>query len=385
MLAEADLSTVKIDNLLPGWVKPAGKPARATYTFVRTPKSLRFDDLTIDGGSGGASVKGAIEVDNFGEIVSANFPVFSVSDGDKVALKADRGTDNVLRVTMRGDVYDGRQFVKASLAGDKGKQKQTDLDLDIKIGTVAGHNGETLRGLDLKLSRRGGHIRSFTMASKIGRDTPFTATCGCVRATIIRWSISKPTTPAPCSASPTCIRACSAARSGWRWTRRRKTNSRRSVTCSCARSRYAASRRSIAWCRARPGAAKGSVDFSEMQADFTPLHRQDGDPRRRGARAFGRRHHRRAGRLHQGRSAFARHLRAVLRAEPTCSARFRSSVFSSAAAATKACSASPMRRTGPPSAPRISVNPVTAIAPGLLRKFIPSPGSFDRNFVPPTR
>jgi hypothetical protein len=41
--------------------------------------------------------------------------------------------------------------------------------------------------------------------------------------------------------------------------------------------------------------------------------------------------------------------------------------------------------TGPPSAPRISVNPVTAIAPGLLRKFIPSPGSFDKNFIPPTR
>ena len=40
---------------------------------------------------------------------------------------------------------------------------------------------------------------------------------------------------------------------------------------------------------------------------------------------------------------------------------------------------------GPPSAPRISVNPVTAIAPGLLRKFIPSPGTFDRNFIPPTR
>jgi hypothetical protein len=40
---------------------------------------------------------------------------------------------------------------------------------------------------------------------------------------------------------------------------------------------------------------------------------------------------------------------------------------------------------GSPSAPRITVNPVTAIAPGLLRKFIPSPGSFDRNFIPPTR
>ena len=40
---------------------------------------------------------------------------------------------------------------------------------------------------------------------------------------------------------------------------------------------------------------------------------------------------------------------------------------------------------GPPSAPRITVNPVSAIAPGLLRKFIPSTGTFDPNFLPPSR
>ena len=40
---------------------------------------------------------------------------------------------------------------------------------------------------------------------------------------------------------------------------------------------------------------------------------------------------------------------------------------------------------GPPSAPRITVNPVSAIAPGVLRKFIPSPGTFDPNFTPPSR
>ena len=40
---------------------------------------------------------------------------------------------------------------------------------------------------------------------------------------------------------------------------------------------------------------------------------------------------------------------------------------------------------GPPSAPRITVNPVSAIAPGLLRKYIPSPGTFDPNFLPPSR
>ena len=30
MNVDADLTPVKIDNLLPGWVKPAGRPARAT-------------------------------------------------------------------------------------------------------------------------------------------------------------------------------------------------------------------------------------------------------------------------------------------------------------------------------------------------------------------
>ena len=108
MSVDADLTPVKIDNLLPGWVKPAGKPAHATYTLVKTGQSMRFDDLTIAGS--GANVKGSVELDGASDIVSANFPVFSLSDGDKVSLKADRGSDGVLRVAMRGDVFDGTQF-----------------------------------------------------------------------------------------------------------------------------------------------------------------------------------------------------------------------------------------------------------------------------------
>ena len=31
---EADLTPVKVDNLLPGWVKPPGRQARAAFTLV---------------------------------------------------------------------------------------------------------------------------------------------------------------------------------------------------------------------------------------------------------------------------------------------------------------------------------------------------------------
>ena len=42
---EADLTPAQIDGLLPGWVKPSGKPARATFTLTTKPQSVRIDDL----------------------------------------------------------------------------------------------------------------------------------------------------------------------------------------------------------------------------------------------------------------------------------------------------------------------------------------------------
>ena len=123
----------------------------------------------------GTSVKGTVELDGNGEVLTANLPVFNLSDGDKALLKAERGPDGALRVMMRGDVYDGRGFVKSTMAGpsaDQAKQPVRDLDIDIRLGTVAGFHGETLRGLDLRMSRRGGNIISFGMNAKLGRDAP---------------------------------------------------------------------------------------------------------------------------------------------------------------------------------------------------------------------
>jgi len=171
---DADLTQAKVDNLLPGWTKAQGKQARATFTLVNKAPVTRFEDLVID--APGVSVKGMVEVDSSCEVQSAHFPVFSLSDGDKATLKADRGPDGTLRVTVRGDLIDGRGFVKSAMAGPAGKQKHDakDVDLDVKFGTVVGFHGETLRGLDLRMSRRAGTITSFALNAKLGRDTPLT-------------------------------------------------------------------------------------------------------------------------------------------------------------------------------------------------------------------
>jgi hypothetical protein len=108
-------------------------------------------------------------------VQTANFPTFNLSDGDKTMLKAERGQDGALRVMMRGDLYDGRNFVKSAMGGpaSQSKQEAKDVDLDVKVGTVVGFHGETLRGLDLTLSRRGGAIKSLAVSAKLGRDAEF--------------------------------------------------------------------------------------------------------------------------------------------------------------------------------------------------------------------
>jgi hypothetical protein len=174
---EADLTSLKLDNILPGWVKAQGKSGKATFNVVQKQQSTRFEDIVVDGG--GVSIKGSLEVDQNGDILNANFPVYSPTEGDRTTLRAERGSDGVVKVTMRGDVFDGRGFLKSAVSGRepdvKSKAKNVDFDVDLKLGAVQGFNGEAVRSVDCKFSRRNGVVRNFSLNGRLGRDTPVTA------------------------------------------------------------------------------------------------------------------------------------------------------------------------------------------------------------------
>ena len=173
------MTQARIDNLLPGWVKPERRKTQANFTVVTRDRSTRFEDIAIDGS--GVNVRGSVELDDKSDLVSANFPVFAMSDGDKASVKAERGSDNALRISMRGEVYDGRNFVKAFFGGEQGdkpadkpKADPVDLDFDMRLGLIAGHNGEALRGVEMRMARRNGQIRTFALKSAIGQTATLT-------------------------------------------------------------------------------------------------------------------------------------------------------------------------------------------------------------------
>jgi hypothetical protein len=386
LAVDADLSQVKIDNLFPGWIKPAGAVAHATYLLTRTSKGTRLDDLNVAGG--GAVVKGSVEIDNGGEIVSASFPVFSLSSSDKTALKAERNNDGVLHVVLYGDHYDGRNFVKSSLAGSNDtntmRKRQTDLDLDIKIGTVAGYSGETLRGLDLRLSRRDGHFRSFTMNAKVGRDTPLIGDLR-VRTQDNHQVVYFETNDAGALLRFTDMYPRMFG--GQMWIAMDPPAQEQAPQIGTLYIRNFAVRGEPVLDRIVSGAPNeaghaGHVDFSEMRAEFTrfigKMAVRDGVVR--GPLV---------GATIEGQIDYVRndvHLRGTF--VPLYGLN---NIFGQipivglvlGGGSDEGLLGITYEAVGPPSAPRISVNPVTAIAPGLLRKFIPSPGAFDPNFAPP--
>jgi hypothetical protein len=339
-------------------------------------------------------VRGSVEFDGTNELQSANFPVFALSDGDKLSLKADRGTDGALRVAMRGDIYDGRNFVKSSLAStDKTKQKQEDLDLDIKLGTVAGHNGETLRGLDLKLSRRGGHIRNFVMTSKIGRDTPLNGDLR-VRSRDNHQVIYFETEDAGSLFRFTDMYPRMFG--GQMWVALDPPTQEQSPQIGTIYIRRFVVRgepaleKVVSGTAAGPGvqgvprAGASGVDFSEMRADFTrfPGKMAVRDGVVRGPLV---------GATVEGNIDYTRdevHMRGTFVPFYGLNNMFGQipivGLFLGGGNKEGLVGIN-YEAVGPPNAPRITVNPVSAITPGILRKLIPSPGTFDPNFAPPSR
>ena len=382
----ADLTPVKIDNLLPGWVKPAGKKASASYTLVKSDKSTRFDNLTIEGS--GVSVKGSLELDNTNDIVSANFPVFNVSVGDKASLKADRTSDGVLRVALRGDVYDGTSFVKSALSGaDKSKHeasKETDLDLDVKLGTVLGYNGETLRGLDLKMTRRKGRIRGFRMNAKIGRDAPLLGDLR-VRARDNHQVVYFETNDAGALFRFTDMYPRMVGGQMWMAIDPPSPSTTSQVGTLVIRNFAVHGEPALERIVANaPGQAAGNVEFTEMHAEFTkvPGRVSVRDGIVRGPAV---------GVTMEGQIDYLRndvHLRGTFVPFYGLNNMFGQipivGIFLGGGS-NEGLLGITYEAVGPPGSPRILVNPVTAITPGLLRKFIPSPGAFDPNFVPASR
>ncbi len=167
---EADLTRTAIDGVIPGWTKASGRPGKLSFTYVEGPAS-ELRDLVLD--SGPVQLRGSAVVSAEGQLDKAELGTFKLSQGDEMHAKLDRA-GSVYRVSVRGNVGDARPFSKllapANSGGRGGRDQrdQRELDLDVALNILTGFNDEAITKADLKASIRGGNLRQLQMTGRLG-------------------------------------------------------------------------------------------------------------------------------------------------------------------------------------------------------------------------
>lgn len=174
---ELDLTKATIDTGVPGVGKPAGRAGKAVFTYVVDDDGPDLEDLTIE--SAPLLAKGRISLTRQNAFESASFSQLRLSPGDNLT-KVEIGRDGgVTKLSVRGTVLDARPFIRElfdapaqpARSGTRGQNAASgpDFDLDLDVPILTGFNSEALGNSQLKLSRRNGAVRSIAYQGRIGK------------------------------------------------------------------------------------------------------------------------------------------------------------------------------------------------------------------------
>jgi hypothetical protein len=167
---EADLTKAALDGLLPGFSKAAGKPGKLSFSYIADPEGPDFNDLVFEANP--VSIRGKISLDKQNGFESASLSQFRLSPGDNLRIEAKRD-GNVTKIVVRGAVADVRPYIRDQQAapdkGDKNAGKGTDFDLDLDVPILTGFNNEAISNAKMQLSKRGGTINGLSLQGRIGR------------------------------------------------------------------------------------------------------------------------------------------------------------------------------------------------------------------------
>ncbi|MCE4224712.1 DUF3971 domain-containing protein [Methylobacterium sp. C25] len=175
MRVEADLTKAGIDGLLPGWSKAAGKPGKLSLTLAENANGgSDLRDINLDAAP--ALARGSAVITADGAFDRADITSLKLSPGDDMRVSVDHSS-GVYKVAVKGAVADARPFLKTLTSPDpkKGKDKDgKDIEADIALNILTGYNGEALTNANLKMTMRDGDIRSAQVKGRFG-SAPLTA------------------------------------------------------------------------------------------------------------------------------------------------------------------------------------------------------------------
>jgi Protein of unknown function/AsmA-like C-terminal region len=158
---EADLSGATLKVSAAGWSRPPTKGTTATFTFVDDPKGgRRVEDLRIKGK--GLQVSGNLGLSGSNALRVVDFDEIRLSEDDVFSVRMEPG-DGVTKLTISGNSFDARPYIKNVMASSKEAAaaegpKGGDFIVNAKFKAVTAHRGEVIRNVSGRFESSGGKI-----------------------------------------------------------------------------------------------------------------------------------------------------------------------------------------------------------------------------------
>lgn len=163
---EADLSDADMWINAISWSRPATPKTHATLTYYgKGDGGRRIEDLVVKGP--GLLIKGKAALGAKTGLREASFSTVRLSDENNFALTV-KNTDNGTAIALRGDTFDARPLIKSMFSTRKGAAsgdgtsdaKASPVSVSLNVDRVHAFRGEELTGVSGDIRTRGSRVEA---------------------------------------------------------------------------------------------------------------------------------------------------------------------------------------------------------------------------------
>ncbi|HXI86371.1 MAG TPA: AsmA-like C-terminal domain-containing protein, partial [Parvularculaceae bacterium] len=166
---DADFRKAALSADLLGWKKPQGEPASGSIDLVFEKGGLNIRSMKLMGET--ADIEGSAGIDDKGRIQSAAFPRFFLAGGADFSATAARDEAGGLDIGLTGPFLNAGPLVQDFLERDRGASNDTsagfgrDFAVRARIDAVALREGVLYRGASLDIVRKAARLNSFDLSA----------------------------------------------------------------------------------------------------------------------------------------------------------------------------------------------------------------------------
>lgn len=163
-----DLDLKQARLVLPGlgWSKGVGVPASLSFDLKPIKEGYAVEKIVLEGADFG--FQGSARLDSKYGLVSADISRFALRKGDSLGFKLTRGKTGYA-ITANGSSFDMRGFLKNAKA-TSGGGSAPDLNVEARLGRLIGFGDEQVGNAAISLVWAGGTMRKLAFAGTLGNS-----------------------------------------------------------------------------------------------------------------------------------------------------------------------------------------------------------------------